>query len=781
MRNPIDIERQYQSLIAFLSSPVSPRERLFHFADFIENLVHYPSESESYLLEILQHLPEIVREVDSEGNEPAPLRSLYENLRVLNHNTNVFSMVPGFHRTLEKIRLMTAQAYAYVGNVRMMLTFLDEQIAENPPEWLSEINPDPSLAPYEVLSDVYWVADDHQDPIAPEIFRILATWRTERNDMKNTTKVPVIQYTFGESPERQKYAGSLRTIEVKIVGKTDGPEDEIHPDVAVYGAHTSVERTMRYIVSASRSLINKTHPHLKKTFVAGQVVFDNRYAMHEGGSASLAIAALIYCGMLQRVEQRDQYRIAPGVAITGNIDDLGNVIRVNTDTLRQKVEAVMFSPVEYFVVPKSQLPLVEEFVVKIQHYYPGRIITIVGVTHLQDLLFDRRLTETVQTPYIQHMFKKVWRNRVAILLSMISLALLGILVHSLLDEKDLNPRAGELIDRVLVIRNAGGGILEELWVGEKVSHYMQAIMSRDGPRAKLFYIGDVTGDGNNEVIWSQIHEAEGGNSIDLVCKSIVDGTIIWRTPLQFNAHFPRKSYLTGFINSIEWLDVVDFGGDIGEKLVAVITHDTFFQTMLMLFDVDTGTMTDHYLHMGGIASVTIADITGNGILEIIATGMSNAFDDAVVFVLDPSMMSGHSPTRGDYIVDDYEPASEYAYIRIPTTIAGDYYRDRMRYNRGEWIFIDVEHENITAVIIDVRKDPDEISKTGKGKIFLYFDSNLVLQSVGTDDMYDIISREMYRRGLIDRPTDFDYFEEYRKTLLYWNGEDWQHEPFIRDR
>lgn len=57
-----------------------------------------------------------------------------------------------------------------------------------------------------------------------------------------------------------------------------------------------------------------------------------------------------------------------------------------------------------------------------------------------------------------------------------------------------------------------------------------------------------------------------------------------------------------------------------------------------------------------------------------------------------------------------------------------------------------------------------------------FDRNFKLQSIGSSDVYDEYAREIYESGQTDILADGKYLETFKDSLLYWNGESFQHEP-----
>ncbi len=782
MGNPVDIEKQYQELLLLLSFPVSPRERLFQIKEFVGQLIHRPDESESYLLEVLQYLPDIVDNIDIEGIDPHIPGTLYENLNALHNHLPSLSGIIGFERAVDTLRFKTAQLYAFAGHPRMMLAFLNPRYANTPPKWLGQIEqPDAMITPYELIHRIADLADRNNDTVGFEIRRIIEEWEGIRSVNDTVGIVPVIELSYGNI--RKNYGGVLRRIHVNIIGETNQDYDEIHPDIAVYGARSQIEQAMNIPVVAARNLIAQTHPHIKNRCVGGHIHFDNRYAMHGGASANAAIAALIYCSILKTLRQRTTFRIASGVAITGNVNEEGEILTVDEDALIQKVRAIMFSAVDYLVVPEEQLSQTVETVTEAQGYYPGRTITVIGISHLREIFYDRRLTERKEIGTTQYFGKKIWAQKfsaASIVTIILLLIIIGRLAYGPLDR---NPVLGQYEGKYLVLYNKYNQVIERIWVGEKTIEHIENIFHWGGGADSQFALYDITGDGYNEIIWYVYDDPEGPVTSVIYCKSLQDNNILWEYPVQLSYPFPSKPYVSGHKKKIRALIVEDLNNNGLPEIIVVGVDATYFPGFVLRLDPLSGELNDYYINSGGLKSPFATDITGNGVKEIIVGGINNAFEEAVIIILDPFLLSGHSPVKGDYVVEGLDRANEVAYIRIPRTVVGDVLRHRTRYNMLRSLRHNSDREAFQAYIIDYRerKPQSRILQVEDADIIISFDYQLNVKHIGTTDNYDIISRLLYEEGHLESRPDYQYFQEYAKTLLYWNGDGWQNEPTFNKR
>jgi hypothetical protein len=780
MKNPVEIEKHYQELLSIISYPTSPRVRLLRIKDFVDELMYRPEESESYLLEVLQQLPEIVQKLDIAGIEPYIMRSLYEDLIVLHAHHPSLSDIAGFEQALDTLRLMTAQLYAFVGNIRVMLAFLNPGYADTPPRWIHQVEPEPLPNCFELLQHVWSVAEENEDTVALDIAKFIDSWTRYLSDPNNAAVVPVIEFSYSTGQVKQNYGGSLRKIQVRIIGETKDRYDDIHPDIAVYGARPPVEYSMNLPVLAARNLVKRTHSHLANRNVAGHIKFDNRYALHEGSSANAAIAASVYCNILNRFGQRTTYRLSPGIAITGNLNEEGNIVSVDQQTLEQKVRAVFFSYLNILVVPKQQLHHAEYIAERLAEYYPERKITIIGIRHLRDIFYDRRLTERETVNRTLFIGKRLLsrKNLVASLVSI--LILLIVIARLLYGPLDQNPVYGEYQGESLVIFNGSHQVIDRIPVNRAVISMQESITQRSGETGNLVTFTDITDDGRNEVIWVDEVAGEEITTWVIYCKSIRRDDIIWSYPVYGNLKFPNKPYADGDRYIVNKLLVDDFDATGKPALIVLAAHHHFFPGLVLRLDPGTGERIGHYVHTGRLLSAFTADITGNGRKELIAGGVNNAFEEAVIVVLDVDLLDGHSPLQGEYMVEGYTPAREIGYVRIPRTIVGQRLRHKTRYNFPSAMFHNPEARQFKIETIEFQDQSaqETLLTASTAKYYVTFDYDLNVKMVGTADGYDVMARLLWEEGNIEAVPDYNYFLEYAKTFKYWNGSDWQNEPVI---
>lgn len=206
-------------------------------------------------------------------------------------------------------------------------------------------------------------------------------------------------------------------------------------------------------------------------------------------------------------------------------------------------------------------------------------------------------------------------------------------------------------------------------------------------------------------------------------------------------------------------------------MVLSTSHNQFFPSLLLKIDPKTGEELTRYIHTGIIYHFLTHDIDGDRTDEIIGLGVNNAFNQATVaFVLKQDDMDGHSPLNEEYKLDGYEEANEQIYIQFPRSVVGEVFRNRYMNNSPDYLQINEEDGTILVRVDDLairEPTPYEIDSAG---LLFYFNYDFKIQSIGTDSNYDLWAKNLYEDGLIPFEPGHEYFEAFKDSLLYWDGE-----------
>lgn len=769
MPNPIEIERRFQNLLNRLAFPASPRQRLFSIISFLQSLDHAAGHFESYGVELLQQVPALIHESEFAGVDPTILLSLCGRLFVIQEALSPEVRPTGLAESLSRLEHLTALQFAFVGDMKTAVGLSGDTAGI---EWINQLALGAELLPYARLQRVHEEARRSGLPVGKHVSALVEAWPADAAEDESVC-VPVIEQQLVEW-EQDRCFGSLRRVTLKVLGPAD-QKDILHTDVAVYGVDSSSSNHIETVAEAARRLVLETYPGHSGPFINARVLFDGKHELHRGDSSDLAIGALAYSAMVRSANERNQYRVPATAAITGVLKADGQVLPVDPDGLAHKVEAVFFSAISCMVLPRQQLASAEGRVDNLRARYPNRHLALIGVGHLRELFYDRRIAIAVRVPIVRHAVRKVWKWRRPIAaLSLLTLALTVFrLAYGPLDK---NPVLYEFSGEMLVLKNKSNQKVDEIRVGKRTVE--GAIQG--GTMFLPVAFADIDGDGRNEVFWWHFpHSGSTGYTI-VSCKSVGQNKPLWSVTTTRSISIPKSTDVGSPEFAARQLVVADLDGDGKYEVLLTAAHNAYPSLVLKL-DALTGKEQARYLHIGHLDDMKIWDLDGDGIKEVILCGINNAYKNACLVVLDPRDMSGCSPTTEDYLPSGCQPAHEKAYIRIPRTVVGSLFERNVKYNAARAIVIEESKLTVRVYVKDVYGIEGRPNERVAAGLYLNFGFDLSLRDITSGDDFDALYAYYVKEEQIPNVNRNEYLRQYKNTMLYWSGEKWMNRPLAANR
>lgn len=734
--NSLHLERRYQQLLGILASPTSARQRLFALHRFLQSLAHNPAEHTDYLLELIEYLPELVDNLDHAGLPPDILLDLLRKVEALKAKIPDMQKIDGLDGAENKLRRMLATLYAFAGEEEKAKVF------DHHPDSSSFVQPG--------------LPDDAL-----------------------TATVPVIDMPAHQSEHFQE-CGNLRRIGLRIWRSSQEQRDQLEWQVAALETDGNGTNTLDAPIRAARRLLAETHPHLQNRFLAGQIIFEAKDAVHKGCSANLALATIFYCSTLKFFAAREQFHLQSNVAITGNIDAEGKVLPVDAHALTHKVEAVFFSWIEYLILPQQQVQSAKQALAALTAKFPNRRLALIGVEHLKALFYDRRITGAKKLGALEYTTKKLWRTHRKKLAVATIFTLLAIIAKLWYGPLDRNPVDYTIGKNLVILQNKFGESLDEIEVSQATIDYLTD--KNRASRTGLFAFIDIDSDGVNEVIYGEWGEDAASKTSFVFCRSVVPDSLLWAVPLTRRLDFPLKPEddASDYFYPRHIL-ADDFDND-GSAEVYVNASQHAFPTIIFKLDARTGVEMAHYLHAGHFEDMEAADLDGDGVTEILLAGVSNAYQMAALLVLDPRDLQGHAPVQGNYVVNGYTSGREKAYLLFPRTVVGEAFRWKHRFARAK--HIEVTKDEVVVVIQDVPPLPEtenSLFEVDRAHLMIHLDHDLAVSGFITADDYDLMAAMLVDLGKLDSLPNAAYFERFQNEILYWNGDALQTAPALNRR
>ncbi len=749
-----------------LEGPVSDRWAVVQAGLFLASLAPERPEAEAYLLPVIEPLARRAESLDPIGLHPHRMRRLVDALQTARMHHPVLQDDAVVNRAEAALRRRAGLLYGYAGAVGPMIECLAPQ--ERDLGGLSDLA---DIPPRKRLSNVQTMVAG--TAVGGELQWVQEHWG--RADESDGTFVPVVERlpSWAQSGERAtEPVGALRHLHVQLYGPAEG-DDHLQVDVAV--RETENQNVTEVPLVAARRLLQRRVSGMEERYLQGRLSFNQSHLQHEGRSAGLAIAALFYAAVLRHTHRRRRLRVRPEVVLTGDVTPDGTVQPVAEQGLSVKVRTAFFSPKTCLVVPEAQRDVAEAARDDLLGDFPHGALEIVGVDRLDALFYDRRLTHLKRIGWPRHTAQWLWDRRGTVALGTLIAGLLVVIVALLYGPIDKNPVQVAFEGAEMQLRNQAGQIVDRVSVGEKVVN--QAQKSRKPYRAYDLY--DITGDGRNEICWSQKTRTDPTGLPVVACRAVGASAPLWRTSLKVDFSLPEKPAVQPNAFAPVHLIVEDLDANGRPEVYLTAKHQPYFPGLVVQYDGHTGEKKRQYVHAGHLnVHPKVLDLDQNGkVQELLIGGTSNAYDQAVAVVLDPRTMDGHGPVTPEYRFDGLPPATERAYLRFPYTPVGK--RQQTAHPRVRRIQPRTVPGRIRMEVLEGEYESQ--SANDQSFVLVHFNYALRPQTIGTSTHYDRLADLLVQRGRLDDIPDADDFAAYRNRIQYWTGGGWTTEPTTNER
>lgn len=554
-------------------------------------------------------------------------------------------------------------------------------------------------------------------------------------------------------------AGRLRRLKVEIIGPTKNAH-EIKPNFGVVGAEIgNFAKTMESAVSALADESEGT----KHRFWKASIQFELPHAWHTGSSANLAMAGAFFGEQMKAEEQQELFWLNPAACITGDLDEQGNVLAVNPQTIPQKVEAAFFSWCQLLIVPSEQLTEVHEHITELNAEFPNRRLPIVGVSHLRELFYDRRVTFYSKESIMVHAVKKAWRRRKSLGAISLIISLFVVISSMVYGPVDRNPVQVHFSGTKVIYKNSLG---KEVYSKEIGRNAVKLANENDAFSTIAGNLIDVNGDYINEIIWSNYpfdtnkkHEMYIGN---------IEGDTMQVITLDRDFTFKYHDYILPSNYIIDQLDRIDINNDSIDELIIIANHPLYYPSILIILDTRTGEILYEVLHPGHILHFSIFDIDEDNFDEVIIGGINNYYKMGFISLIDSFNYKGQISFSEEYSEMKLPKIIPKKYIVFPPT-----HLSRINRSIGEGFYTEVK--NIKKVdgkiAFQVSESIDENNLFNRQNVNLQYLLNMdfeVIQIAPSDD-YDILSKTMSNE--MDKSlTSMDkYLSSFKDSLIHLNG------------
>jgi hypothetical protein len=753
--NPLQVEQRYQELMLSLSLPATPYQRLTAIASFLSFLGEECPVFESHVIDVADRFRICMRDLHGYGHQPESLEDIARAIEGAFRGVPSSLETDGVLSGLERLRLVCALAYAYVGGWEALFRVLGEAAV-----------PSGVTIPEETGHAGLRLLEDRLPSEARVLRDRLASVRqmllAEVDVEPSAVWFPVVE-RIHEHASMQ--SGGLRRVSARFLGDGADGRDIITTDVAVLGVEHTGNSVTDIPMQAARGWLRRKGES-DDSPLAGQVSFGGNHALHEGSSSDLAIAAVLASAVLHYNNERMQYRIRPGTAVTGGLNAAGAVQPVDEASLCLKVEAAFFSPVRVFVVPRAQAEEAEACVRHLRQRYPHRDLDIVGVRTIDDVFYDLRIINPERAPLPLHVGRMVWRRKSRTLALISTTMLLLIVGWYALGRIDREPIRAEYEGDRLRVMNKYNAVISEVPVGGvTVAQWKFHTDPWDAQHGFVFV--DVDQDGQKDIVFAQNTGGNASAANELVAWSIPEDRRIWVVSITGRFDFPDRPDAKAGTFNINDIIAGDVDADGVPDLFVASAHTPSFPGMVQRLDVQTGEVLQTYVSTGHVADIAIADLDTDTMMELFVTGTNNAFNRAFLAVLDARSIEGCSPHTPAYRCAAPPTGSEEVYAILPRSILGETLGKDVKGNGALFLTLDNSKGEVTVCVNDNKGNVTQTPVTANIILNFAFDRAMTPVAVTAGDTYDRTASWAGEQGLLPEVPSTVYLEGLKSKVRIW--------------
>ncbi|MGB8261688.1 MAG: hypothetical protein WCE75_15100 [Terracidiphilus sp.] len=222
--------------------------------------------------------------------------------------------------------------------------------------------------------------------------------------------------------------------------------------------------------------------------------------------------------------------------------------------------------------------------------------------------------------------------RIAVAVVAASLMVISLAIYLAMDRR---PYAVTLGERALIVSNAEG---QELWRKEFPEGFWDEYYK--APMAERSWIGDLNGDGRTELLFVYHSGSDPFvHATQLICYSAA-GKELWRWTA--GRDLPEMQGSPNGFKTKAFAVLPPEGGS-ATRIVVSSEHSLQYPHQIAIVDRNGRTLSE-YWHSGHLDHLALADLDGDGRKEIVASGISNGYNQATLVALDPNH-AGAPPRR----------------------------------------------------------------------------------------------------------------------------------------
>ncbi|MFN3873485.1 MAG: hypothetical protein ACK4R9_10820 [Ignavibacterium sp.] len=676
------------------------------------------------------------------------------------HKLIIYNLIPLLEKIIEITNPLITEAYL----TELIPTFLNSinntTLEGISPEQLESIrNILSGLSQYEFLKKMNLNISSAKEKVDKwsEMLNLVLSGETDTN-IEDNIQIPLLE----TSEQDEITLGVLENLTVKITKRKDEDKFLIVP------SEKDLEQMLDEQIKISWTLAkNYCEQFVRRIKDNHEVVihFNRRSGLCRGNSLGLALTINFIEELLKFYNPAYIVQAQKGIAITGGLDKQGKLLPVGDEIIKLKTELVFFSTVEQLVVPKHNEFAAREKLDELKLKYPERILRVIAVEDLEDLLNRRNIVRIKKINPIVRTAKFARRNVFAVLMILLLTSLFTALLTIDLDD---NPSYITLDGKKAYIKNKNGKILFNF-------PFLTDNLDIDNPvlTSALFKIVDIDSDGDNEIIYVADKLKENTKSREMPSIRCVDKSFntIWSYSFLDTVYSEREMLLPPYDFTL--IDTATINGR--KVLLFCVNNGPSFSTAISGIELSSGIrIKNTFWGSGHTLSAIKRDINNDGQEEIVAVGIDNGFEDAVVWGIELNKLDGYRPTTKEYQIKGFKEADLIFYLRIPKQDVDKYLGIR---NPSIWYYslnFREYDKSLSFEMLTIKNPGLQLISDFIKTYIITIDSNLTVSDVVVISSFRVFRDSLVAQGKLNPPyTDTkEYKEIIKNSVLYWKNGKW---------
>jgi hypothetical protein len=501
--------------------------------------------------------------------------------------------------------------------------------------------------------------------------------------------------------------------------------------------------------------------------------FSNKNYIYSGTSLGIGAICLAYNSILVNNLNNFYYRFKNDTVFSAEVDESGNLLKLDKDILRIKLQAVFYSNFNKFVIPEDNVTEAKEILNGLKQKYPNRKLELIPVNNYENVFKNLNIAEVCKLKFNEKLksnYKK--HNKVVnMVLSIMTLSVISLFVLLyLIPHLDRNPIKGKFENGRFVVYNKYN---IEIWAKE-TNGYVG--MKEELFSKRIYYqgisIADIDNDGENEIIYIDNFLTKELKNIKTIICCEGNGTEKWKYSLPSEKmHYDWESDELKGDWVFEQLFVDDLFGDGNKEIVANACYKPYFPDRLILLN-SKGELISEYYNSGYFNYITDYDIDGDNKKEVVAVGVNNypGYRCGAMVVFDSDFLSGSS-FKTDPLHSGKAGLEKY-YILFPKTFM-------TKFNVSNFNIADYIMQNTERCIVNVLDGETEEKFIDNPHLLYEFDKSLNVVNIGTSNQFQKQYETLLSQNkILPIPNMLTYLDSLKKEVRYWNGEEFVKYPSI---